>query len=668
MPSQNIERIHVVFKTHLDIGFTDFAYKVKQEYFSSFIPNAIAMAESLRRAGGPERFIWTTGSWAIYEYLEEASSKDRRRMEQAIAAGDVAWHGLPFTTYTELMDASLYKFGLGLSQELDQRFGKKTIAAKMSDVPGHTRAIVPLLAEAGIRVLHIGVNPSSTPPQVPPAFVWKSPDGSELIVIYQKGAYGGLSVLPGMTAAMSIAQTDDNLGPQSEADVLEIFRQLRHRHAGAEVVASTLNAFAADLLESRPALPVVTEELGDTWIHGVGTNPTNVRWFRELCRLRNEWLADGKADASPKQFATFSRSLLMIPEHTWGLDQKTHAPDYENYAAEDFARVRKGDKYQKLEAAWREQRDYLDDGMAALTDPRFGRTARDRVNATEPRIPDKSGFREVDGKLRFETEHFSVGFHPGHGGINRLVDKESGRNWAGARNPLGRFTYELFSEHDYDRFLDQYQYPKERFDWFVNDFSKPGLGSVAREHKSWTPDLKTAWLREDEGGTHFILEMAGPREATESLGCPARLLLEVDFPTSDRVVQLNFQWFEKNASRLTEALWLSICPRISDPDGWVMDKMGQRISPLEVIRNGNRKLHALGTDVRYHDQGGQFIIESLDAPLVAPGETSLLDFNNRQPPLKKGMHFNLFNNIFATNFPTWLDEDGRFRFVLRCSS
>ena len=88
-------------------------------------------------------------------------------MEEAIDAGDVVWHGLPFTTYTEMMDASLFRFGLSLSQELDRRFGKKTIAAKMSDVPGHTRAIVPMLAEAGIRVLHIGVNPSSTPPDVP---------------------------------------------------------------------------------------------------------------------------------------------------------------------------------------------------------------------------------------------------------------------------------------------------------------------------------------------------------------------------------------------------------------------------------------------------------------------------------------------------------------------
>jgi hypothetical protein len=57
-------------------------------------------------------------------------------------------------------------------------------------------------------------------------------------------------------------------------------------------------------------------------------------------------------------------------------------------------------------------------------------------------------------------------------------------------------------------------------------------------------------------------------------------------------------------------------------------------------------------------------IQSLDAPLVAPGDPSLLDFNNEQPRLEHGMHFNLYNNVWGTNFAMWYDEDSRFRFSL----
>jgi hypothetical protein len=57
-------------------------------------------------------------------------------------------------------------------------------------------------------------------------------------------------------------------------------------------------------------------------------------------------------------------------------------------------------------------------------------------------------------------------------------------------------------------------------------------------------------------------------------------------------------------------------------------------------------------------------METLDAPLVAPGEPSLLDFNNRQPDMSQGVQVNLFNNVWGTNFRMWFDDDARFRFAL----
>jgi len=60
--------------------------------------------------------------------------------------------------------------------------------------------------------------------------------------------------------------------------------------------------------------------------------------------------------------------------------------------------------------------------------------------------------------------------------------------------------------------------------------------------------------------------------------------------------------------------------------------------------------------------GGCLWIESLDAPLVAPGAPGLLQFDNDPPDLRGGTHFNLFNNTWGTNFPMWCEDDGRFRF------
>ena len=58
-------------------------------------------------------------------------------------------------------------------------------------------------------------------------------------------------------------------------------------------------------------------------------------------------------------------------------------------------------------------------------------------------------------------------------------------------------------------------------------------------------------------------------------------------------------------------------------------------------------------------------IESPDAALCAPGERALLRFDNVPPDLAQGVHLNLYNNVWGTNFRSWYDEDTRFCFNLK---
>ena len=44
--------VHVVFKTHLDVGFTDLAKRVVQRYHEVHIPRAVALARQLRESVG----------------------------------------------------------------------------------------------------------------------------------------------------------------------------------------------------------------------------------------------------------------------------------------------------------------------------------------------------------------------------------------------------------------------------------------------------------------------------------------------------------------------------------------------------------------------------------------------------------------------------------------
>lgn len=674
---QVVERVHVVFKTHLDIGFSDLASTVVAKYMDEYIPRAIALSEQMRSIG-PEAtrpatedpaagFIWTTGSWLINEYLEQADEAGRRRMEAAISRGDVVWHALPFSLFSENMDASLFAFGLSLSRRLDARFGMRTIAAKMTDVPGHTRGIVPLLADAGVEFLHIGVNASSTPPDVPPLFVWQDPASrAETVVMYQ-GNYGDVMVVPDLADALAFAHTDDNAGPQSIDQIKDVYRDLAARFPGAAIHASTMDAFAARLRSIRASLPVVTKEIGDTWIYGVASDPQKESQYRALLRMRRDLLASG---VSSSDIEGFSGKLLLIPEHTNGLDVKTHLKDWTNYGANDFQAVRGQVNFQKMEASWQEQRDYVGAAITALPE-RWQPEATRVLDELRPVRPDPSGYREIaDMSKPVRTPQFTVGFDPRLGCVTRLRSGEI--DWAGPANPLGKFWYEAYSDADYARFRRQYLINKRTTSWFaIPDFTKPGIANDAPEHRVFLPRLIWAGHRTQADRDAFLLLLQMPAEAYERFGSPRDLSLEIQVAHDEPQVDFVVQWFGKSASRLPEAAWFSFVL----PDrgtrwrqSWRMDKLGQWVSPADVIRNGNWRLHAVGSGLRAEDATHVATVETLDAPLVAPGRPTLIDFNNRQPDLREGIHFNLHNNLWGTDFPQWYEDDALFRFNLRLTS
>ncbi|MGH9626710.1 MAG: DUF5054 domain-containing protein, partial [Bryobacteraceae bacterium] len=91
----------------------------------------------------------------------------------------------------------------------------------------------------------------------------------------------------------------------------------------------------------------------------------------------------------------------------------------------------------------------------------------------------------------------------------------------------------------------------------------------------------------------------------------------------------------------------------------------REVSPFDVVRGGNRHMHAITDQIRYRDEQGSFSVETLDAPVVALGEQSPIYFSNAQPDLANGIHFSLFNNGWGTNYIQWFGEDMRFRFTLK---
>lgn len=634
--------IHLVFKTHLDIGFTDHAARVRQQYHDQFIPQAIATGEHFF-AEDPEhpRFIWTTGAWLIWDHLNSQDAGKVKRLERAIERGLIVWHGLPFTTHTELMTPAIFRAGLSYALELDRRFGRQTIAAKMTDVPGHTLGMVPLMAEAGLRFLHLGVNTASPVPDVPPIFRWRAPQGQEIVVMYQ-GSYGATEFPSGNDIGLGFAHTNDNIGPQSVGQTVETLRHMAHDFPHANIVASTLDAVGARMWERRDAFPVITEEIGDSWIHGTASDPEKLGRFRALSRLYDDF-----ADAMSEKRLAFGRGLAMVAEHTWGVDIKTYLRDEKAWDRPQFEVARQTDfRFRFTEESWTEQRAYLDASVNLLDDADRAAAETHLAERTPPpSVPAQAGTELQSHGWRAKINHDT-------GDISSLASPQ-GVEIVGKEGCLFGYRHESYDHQSLSGHLESYL--QHRLEWAILDHDKPGLAKATTSRSAvFSPMARGV----SPDRTRSMGAM--PDEAQIHLGAPPthELIFE---GLGERQAQLTLVLRDKPANRMPEAGFF-----LATPDGaenWQVQKMGLWHGSSEVARRGGGQLQAVSA-VRCNGPGARFTLELLDSALAAPAASPFMPFNPDRPDFTAGLRVNLYNNKWGTNFPMWWEGTIAFRFIL----
>ncbi len=660
--STEVKRVLLVTKCHLDVGFSQTQTKILRQYFDVYYPEAMRTAAKLR-AGGKDRYTWTTAAWLLYMYLEQASSNQRELAEQAIENNDLAWHAMPFNWQTEMLDRSMIDGCMAFSSTLDRRFNRKTIGGKMTDVPGHSRGIIAPLASAGVRLLDIGVNAASTPPEVPDIFLWRDPLGNSLAMMYHHHDYGGILLIPGTNVAVDIEVRNDNSGPHTIEEITAIYKKLRGTFPNAMVTASTMNEVAAAVDGIRDQLPIVTQEIGDTWIYGVGSDPNKVARYRELARLRRNWIAAGQFATGDPTDRRLLQSLALAAEHTWGTDTKSYL-DNDHYRPDDLATVLQTTGYQVMEVSWQEKRENISAAVKSLPGNLIDETT-DRLLKLRSQAPSTEGLRPHQDAQTFETAHYSLKIDRERGAITRLISRKTGREWASPANPIALFTYQTLSAADYDNYLSRYVKSKE--DWAPRDFGKPGIAKFNAASQEWHPKVDHLWVSNDERADHILLSMHIEDKTAETSGnvaWPKGIYLDIQLPKAEPRIDLRVTTMGKVQNRLPEAMWLTFAPMAQSHGGWTVEKVDQAVDVFDVVRGGGRTMHSITEKLRYQEGPHTFQVNTLDAPLVALGRRSPLNFSPEQPDLSQGVHFNLFNNAWGTNYVQWAGGDWSYRFNL----
>ena len=715
-----ITDVHIIQASHFDAGFAYTIKDVLQLWWYSHFPRAFAIGSAIAANASLADHLglhFTAQCWLLDLFfncppdvpggLRCPTDAEKAAVQQSVRSGWLSWHAFPFNSEYELHGAGMLAAGVARCHALDDMFGlPRKATASQRDVPGTTRSAIPALLAAGVTSFSNGVNGASTPPFVPRAFMWRDAvSGLSLPTMIHPYGYGGTSfedavIVPGLAHAMVFAWRGDNAGPPDSVSEIEgDFSYVQSQFPGAKVHFSNFDDFTAHLLDPAvlAQLPVVTAELGDTWVHGAGSDPVRLAFFRRAGALRSMCVERGECSENDPVVQNFTRLVLKCGEHTWGKDIKSFLHDTNHWAnAELQAQLAAGaSNFLDVLASWQEQRAWcIDYPIAALAQAGHPlgdqlRYALDDLRPSAP--PSTAGFAPFAAGTVYNAGRWSIGFDAATGAISTLVDALTGATWASPADGslLGVGHYVSLSQADYAAFTGPepagyYPQPGASPSWFQLDFGKPNCSEGGAAHNEAPATGGGAWLLETENFAEFLVASSFGAGLHANFGAPQQMWTRISVPRGvapdeTASIALTYEIFGKTPTRLPEGLFLRFnASAAGGPLQWRVVSLGGAVDPFDVVPGGNQHLHGFAGDrsndagVRVTRAAGQALfITSDSAALAAFGRPTPLPapvFPNSTDP-SEGMAFMLEGNTWGTNYPAWFPFDAadsalRWRFDL----
>ena len=394
----NLEEIIVVWKTHCDIGYTHPVEQVLNYYRNQMMDRALKLIDESSKLPDNQHFVWMLPAWVMGRILDEKQDSARLvHIEKAITNKRLIWHGLPFTFESEAGDLEELVRGLGSGTRLSKRFGQPLATdAKLTDMPSQAWVLPTLLANAGIKFIHIGVNPWSPNPLVPHLFWWEGPDGSRVLTGYSFHNYSWDPIPPAgwpYKTWLCMQVTGDNSGPPSPQSVQDALDKIHKELPGVKVRFGRPSDFAdAILKENNSTIPVIHKDMPDTWTHGQMSMPVATQIHRRAApamvslgllatELKTWKIADTDITSA---LETAYQEGSLFTEHTWGIAGPAFGtPDHETWK-KDLA----AGKYKEQLATFEWKAEYANKAWKITKDGIETRLIKlaQATNASGPRV------------------------------------------------------------------------------------------------------------------------------------------------------------------------------------------------------------------------------------------------------------------------------------------
>lgn len=708
-----VKEVIVICKTHFDIGYTHRVDEVVNYYQTSMIDKALKIMDGCEGLPKDQQFSWTLPGWVLSKIMDDWDGQTferRQRLEQAIHSRQLVSHALPFTPISDIAGLEEMVRGLNFSSALNRTYGfPLSRSAKLTDEPSHTGALVTVLAHAGVKFLHIGCNPPSEHVKTPGLFWWEGPDGARVLTMYSS-IYGtcymsksgipegddprlGVNLLPAedwdYPVWPAIWMTGDNAGPPTAEQIRFVFDDIKKKMPDVKVRMGTLDDFYDALMKEVPEIPIVKEDMPDSWIHGVMCDPRGIQLLRETrsqiasAELFNTQL---KACGIPmpaidKEMSRAYELLNLYDEHTWGGRGKVHA------YGENFKKLSPG-SYADLEASWEDKTNYVRQaseivkGIIQKNWEVLTQQVKSRDNSLivcNPLPWTRSGLVEIDGKevyvknipasgykvvrmnmkdeqklLPFssnsiENKFFRITFDKESGCISSWIEKAGNKEWIdqSSEHQLGQYLNERFTYEQTVDYVKRYQQVEKSFH---DGLYKPKMISEKDvPYRAASP--KQGDLQIYTNGYTQMAELKMPSDVVNHLPASVlRVTMYKDQPYVDMEITIH----ETEKDNWPEADWLCLPFKIDEPEFNVYRQLGVMNPKTDILSGSNRHMYVAdqGVSITGKDGAGIFVCP-IDHPVVSLGTPGCWKWSADYIPEKPVIYLNLFNNQWNTNFRYW---------------
>ncbi len=232
------KKIYLLHHSHVDIGYTEVQSAVQQIQWSN-LEHAVRYAEESQHYPKGARFKWNVEvMWPLETYLHAASPEKKKAMITAIKKGWVELDALYGNELTGLCRPEELMALVTPARQLADSIGVPLVSAMISDVPGYTWGLIPVLAQNGVRYLSIGTNTSDRIGHIisdmgDKPFYWETPSGKNRVLCWVHGK--GYSMFH---AALENHHLDNALHPEA---VFAYLKELKEKNYPYDILALRYN-------------------------------------------------------------------------------------------------------------------------------------------------------------------------------------------------------------------------------------------------------------------------------------------------------------------------------------------------------------------------------------------------------------------------------------------